>query len=160
MSGAEDTGARAAARVFAGELDGGVHRFRLRVYYEDTDAAGIVYHANYLCFAERARTEMLRLAGIGQSRLRETEGLVFAVRDCAVDYRRPARLDDLLEVRSRLVAMSRVQFRLEQRILDAEEGGVFAVLNLRVACLDRNGRAARVPARLVEALEPYCQTVE
>ena len=79
-----------------GIIEAGVHRIRVRVYYEDTDAAGIVYHAAYLEFAERARTEMLRCLGLDHAPARP--GLVFTVRRCAIDYRAPARLDDLLEV--------------------------------------------------------------
>lgn len=156
----ETIAAAAQARTLSGQIDGGVHRFWLRVYYEDTDAAGIVYYANYLRFAERARTEMLRLVGIDQSRLMARQGLAFAVKACEVDYRRPARLDDLLEVRSRLLAMSRVQFSVEQRIADAVESTEFAVLNLRVVCLEHGGRPVRVPAAVVEALHPFCQSLE
>ena len=94
------------SEALSGHFDGVEHVLPLRVYYEDTDAAGIVYYANYLKFAERARTEMLRLLGIHQRAMSEDYGLAFAVRDCSVDYRHPARLDDLPEVRSRLVKLS------------------------------------------------------
>ena len=77
----------------SGVIDGGVHRIRIRVYYEDTDAAGIVYHAAYLEFAERARTELLRCLGLDHATLRAGFGLVFTVRRCSIDYRAPARLD-------------------------------------------------------------------
>ena len=87
----------------SGTIEEGTHRFTVRVYYEDTDSGGIVYYANYLKFAERARTEMLRLAGINQTEMASRYGMSFAVRDCAIDFRRPAHLDDLLEVRSHLV---------------------------------------------------------
>ena len=73
------------------------HTASFRVYYEDTDAGGIVYYANYLRFAERARTEVLRSMGFEQSRLREEHNLLFAVRHVTVDYRSPARLDDVVE---------------------------------------------------------------
>src|SRR5437868_11428314 len=84
----------------AGTLSGTTHRLPVRVYYEDTDAGGIVYHANYLRFAERARTDMLRLAGVDQIRLREDHGLVFVLYRGEIDYRRPARFDDRLLVAS------------------------------------------------------------
>ncbi len=74
------------------------HRLQVRVYYEDTDAAGIVYHASYLRFAERGRTEMLRSLGFGQAELRRDHGVVFAIRRCSLDFVAPARLDDLLTV--------------------------------------------------------------
>ena len=76
----------------SGTVDQGTHTFPIRVYYEDTDAAGIVYYANYLKFAERARTELLRYAGINQTEMADRYGMAFAVRDCAVDYRRPAQI--------------------------------------------------------------------
>jgi acyl-CoA thioester hydrolase len=79
-----------------GVIDAGRHRIAIRVYYEDTDAAGIVYHAAYLAFAERARTEMLRRLGLDHRTLRARFGVVFTVRRCLVEYRAPARLDDLL----------------------------------------------------------------
>src|SRR5260221_14479866 len=89
----------------ADPLPDGVHRFALRVYYEDTDAAGIVYHPNYLKFAERARTELLRLLGFEQEQLRPAHGLAFAVRHCVVDFPGPARLADGLAVASRPIQL-------------------------------------------------------
>ena len=86
-----------------GLIEGRVHRLPLRVYYEDTDAGGIVYHAGYLRFAERARTEMLRCLGCDHATLRAL-GLIFAVRRCMADFLAPARLDDRLVVETRLAA--------------------------------------------------------
>src|ERR671910_3531324 len=97
-----------------GVIAAGVHRIRLRVYYKDTDAAGIVYHAAYLAFAERARTEMLRCLGLDHASLRARFGLTFAVRRCVIDYRAPARLDDLLEVESRLLRVGGASLELAQ----------------------------------------------
>ena len=91
--------------ALSGRVEGGIHHLPIRVYYEDTDTAGIVYYANYLKFAERARTELLRLAGINQSEMAARYGMAFAVRNCAVDFRAPARLDDLIEVRSRFTEL-------------------------------------------------------
>ena len=141
------------ATGLSGRVEDGVHLFPVRVYYEDTDTAGIVYYANYLRFAERARTEMLRLAGIGQRALAREAGIAFAVRDCAVDYRAPARLDDLLEVRSRIVELRPVSSRVEQSI--ARDGTPLVRLDLRLACIDADGRPARVPASVQEALQSY-----
>jgi acyl-CoA thioester hydrolase len=132
-----------------GIIEAGVHRIRVRVYYEDTDAAGIVYHAAYLEFAERARTEMLRCLGLDHASLRARFGLTFAVRRCAIDYRAPARLDDLLEVETRLVRLGGASLALAQRVLCA--GRLLAVLELRLALLDADLRVARVPRALVGA---------
>ena len=137
----------------SGRIERGRHRFWLRVYYEDTDAAGIVYYANYLKYAERARTEMLRLIGVVQSHLRDVEGVVFAVSECHIDYRRPALLDDLLEVSSRLTSLGGASLAVEQRI--RRDGEDVAVLDVRVACL-----AARRPRPVRAALAPYRPSLE
>ncbi|MEE1554779.1 MAG: YbgC/FadM family acyl-CoA thioesterase, partial [Alphaproteobacteria bacterium] len=76
------------------------HRFMARIYWEDTDAAGIVYYANYLRFLERARSDLVRWAGIDQAALLDNEGVLFPVRHCEINYLRPARLDDEIEVRT------------------------------------------------------------
>jgi acyl-CoA thioester hydrolase len=131
-------------------LPDGVHRFALRVYYEDTDAAGIVYYANYLKFAERARTEMLRLLGFEQEALRRATGHVFAVRHCSADYLAPARLDDELTVESRLTALGGATLEVDQRISCGEQ--VLVRLALRLACLDADGRPSRLPSALRAAL--------
>ena len=116
----------------------------VRVYYEDTDAAGIVYYANYLKFAERGRTEMLRLAGIHeQSEVRRRHGVAFAVRDCKVDYRQPARLDDLLEVRSRLTGLRGASADMPQEI--SRDGALLARLDVRIACIGPDGRPGALP---------------
>ena len=86
-----------------GELDGDLHIFPVRVYFEDTDAGGIVYYANYLHFAERARSEMLRHLGIESGTMVEDWGLIFAVKKCSMDFIRPAKLDDLLLIKTRLI---------------------------------------------------------
>ncbi len=132
------------------------HRFPLRIYYEDTDAGGIVYYANYLKFAERARTEMLRLAGIDQSEMASDLGIAFAVRDCTVSYAAPARLDDLIEVRSRIVEFKGATVRAEQEIRRGAEH--LARLGLRVACVTLDGRPARIPASVRDALQSYLST--
>lgn len=105
------------------------HRFSVRVYYEDTDAGGVVYYANYLKFAERARTEMLRDAGISQAALVADEGVVFVVKHVAVDLQKPARLDDLLEIETVLVERKRASFVLEQRI--CRDGMVLVLLTVQ-----------------------------
>src|SRR5690349_2633990 len=85
-----------------GRIVGDTHYFPVRVYYEDTDAGGLVFHANYLLYAERARTELLRLGGVEHRRLAAELGVFFAIRRCEIDYRAPARLDDALEVETKI----------------------------------------------------------
>jgi len=142
----------------SGRFEHGEHVLPVRVYYEDTDAAGIVYYANYLKYAERARTELLRLAGIRQSDISREHGMAFAVRDCRVDYQRPARLDDLVEVRSRLVGLRAASVDAEQAI--TLDGATLARLDVRVACVKRDGRPVRMPDAVRRALETYCQPRE
>ncbi|MGE0726227.1 MAG: tol-pal system-associated acyl-CoA thioesterase [Alphaproteobacteria bacterium] len=139
-----------AEPVPCGRIDDGTHVLALRVYYEDTDAAGIVYYANYLKFAERGRTEMMRLLGAEHRSMAEGEGLAWAVRRCAIDYLRPARLDDLLEVRTRLVDVGAARLDAEQVVRRAAVD--LARLDLRLACIDRRGRPARLPAAMRSAL--------
>lgn len=142
--------ATSAAAVASGRIENGVHVLPLRVYYEDTDAAGIVYHANYLRFAERARTEFLRLAGANHSEMRASSGAAFAVRDCSIEYFVPAVLDDALEVRTRMLAVSGATLRAEQSIWRGEIE--ITRLTLRIACLGPSLRPTRVPRAVRTAL--------
>ncbi|MCW5751054.1 MAG: tol-pal system-associated acyl-CoA thioesterase [Alphaproteobacteria bacterium] len=124
----------------------------LRVYWEDTDASGIVYYANYLRFAERARSDLLRLLGVNQQRLLEEQGLALAVRACALEYLRPARLDDEIEVHSSIAEMRGASLTARQVVRRGEEELVQA--DVRIACIDRAGRPRRLPAQVVAALRP------
>ena len=134
----------------AGRFDGAEHVYPLRVYYEDTDASGIVYYANYLKFAERARTEMMRGAGITHVTLLGEHDAAFVVRRCIVDYRQPARLDDDIEVRTSIGTVAGAHIEAEQRVV--REGALLASIDLRLGCIGRNGRAVRLPAPLRQAL--------
>ena len=125
-----------------------MHVFRCRVYYEDTDLAGVVYYANYLRFIERARTEWARENGVDQGRLREEEGIVFAVRRVEADYLKPARFDDLLEVRTEVEASSGARLVLRQEVW--RESHRLLVARVALVAMDGAGRARRIPARLRE----------
>jgi acyl-CoA thioester hydrolase len=130
----------------------GRHCYRLRVYFEDTDAAGIVYHARYLGFAERARTELLRDLGVPHAELLERHGLRFVVRRVRVEYRRPARLDDLLEVLTEPVAMGAASVALRQALFRVNEDTPLTVIDLGLAVVRRTDqRPARLPERWREA---------
>lgn len=126
------------------------HRFALRVYYEDTDLAGIVYYANYLKFIERARSEWVRDLGLDQTRLRQEQGLVFAVRRVEADYLRPARFDDELVVETALHERTGARLMLDQSVLRGEER-LFAA-RVTLVCLTMTGAPARLPAELLTAL--------
>ena len=120
------------------------HRFDLRVYYEDTDLAGIVYYANYLKFIERARTEWVREMGIDQARLKAEEGIVFAVRRLEANYLSPARFDDLLTVETEIGDITGARITLSQTVLRGDER-LFDAMVMLVTLTD-NGRPARLPA--------------
>lgn len=126
------------------------HRFPVRVYYEDTDAAGIVYYANYLKFAERARSEWLREIGGDEAKALKASGLLFVVRRCEIDYLQPARLDELLEVATRVVGFAGATLDLEQIVRRGNTDLV--VMSVTLACLNSAGRPARLPAALRAAL--------
>jgi acyl-CoA thioester hydrolase len=123
----------------------------VRVYYEDTDAGGVVYYANYLKFFERARTEWLRGIGLNQDKLAQEEGLIFVVRRALLDFVRPARLDDMLEVTVEPLKLARVYVDLAQ---EARRGTqALARAEIRVACLNqRNFRPAAMPQFLRDSL--------
>ena len=141
-----------------GSLRDGRHILPLRVYYEDTDAGGLVYYANYLKFAERARTEMLRLAGFDHGAIAKRFGLAFVVRDCTLSYKRPAHLDDLLEVRSRFLDLGGASLTAEQVI--CRETTELARLDVRLACLTDGGQPSRIPEALRDALAAYRGAVD
>lgn len=121
----------------------GVHSFPVRVYYEDTDAGGIVYYANYLKFAERARTESLRLAGLEQTELLKNPGIGFVVRRCELDFLKPARLDDLLTIETSLNDISNVSLTMEQIIRRGNE--TLVKLAVKLAVIGKNGKLAKLP---------------
>lgn len=128
-----------------------MHRFKLRVYYEDTDLAGIVYYANYLKFIERGRSEWVRSLGVDQVRLRQEAGIVFAVRRVEADYLRPAVFDDVLSVETRLIALGGSRIELEQNVLRGDIC-LFAA-KVTLVCLSGTGRAVRLPADIRALLE-------
>jgi acyl-CoA thioester hydrolase len=123
----------------------------VRVYYEDTDAGGVVYYANYLKFFERARTEWLRSFGLNQDKLAQEEGLIFVVRRASLDFVRPARLDDMLEVTVEPLKLARVYVQLAQ---EARRGAqVLARAEIQVACLNlRDFKPVAIPQFLRDKL--------
>jgi acyl-CoA thioester hydrolase len=135
---------------------GVTHTMPLRVYYEDTDGAGIVYYANYLKFAERGRTEMMRTLGFAHSRIHAETGIVFTVRRLGADYRAPARLDDALSVATRIVKIGAATLTLDQEI--RRDGRVLVALDVLVACVGRDGRPRRVPPEMRAALGSLAQS--
>ena len=131
----------------------GWHSYPVRVYYGDTDAAGVVYYANYLDIAERGRTEMLRLAGIPHAAMVEKEGVYFAVRRAEIDYLRPAKLDDLLDVRSKLVHMGGASLEVRQEV--RRDDACLVTLSVKLACVKSAGGPARIPSQVAERLRAF-----
>ncbi len=128
----------------------------VRVYYEDTDAQGVVYYANYFRFMERARTEWLRALGVDQVRLMAEERRIFVVTETRAEFLAPARFNDQIIVTARLAGLSRATFDIEQNIyLDNLDGTVLLKGSVRAAYLDADTmRPKRVPATLFEEIKP------
>jgi len=119
----------------------------VRVYVEDTDLGGVVYHARYLHFFERARTEWLRARGIGQKRLQAEEGLIFVVTDMNIQFRSPAMMDDQLLVSAGVSSVGRARFRFDQDIRRAGDGALIATADVGATMLNANNyKPARMPA--------------
>ena len=140
----------------AGRLERGLHVLPIRIYYEDTDFSGAVYHANYLKFCERARSDCLRLLGIHHHEMHwhETEGRMgFVVRRMVCDFLRPARIDDMLEVETRFREMSGARLELDQRV--QRHGEDLFTAAVTVVLVDAAGRPRRLPKSMVEALKTF-----
>lgn len=120
-----------------------MHEVTARVYYEDTDAAGIVYHTAYLRYAERGRTELMRACGFNHRTLREREGGVFVVRSMKIEFLQAASLDDELVVETSILDVRGASIVMEQRI--ARDGRDLVILNVRLAFLGEDGKAMRLP---------------
>jgi acyl-CoA thioester hydrolase len=126
-------------------------RLPVRVYYEDTDAGGVVYYANYLKFMERARTEWLRSLGFEQDELMRDPGVVFAVRSCSLEFRKPARFNDSVEVGVHLAEVGRASLTVRQHIVRGEE--LLCEGTVRIACLDaRRFTPVPIPAVIAARL--------
>ncbi|MCP5452121.1 MAG: tol-pal system-associated acyl-CoA thioesterase [Gammaproteobacteria bacterium] len=125
----------------------------VRVYYEDTDSGGVVYYANYLKFMERARTEWLRARGFEQDVLLRDRRVLFAVRTLSMDYHRPARFNDLLEVVSQVAEVGGASLTFAQSIRRADSTEVLCGARVKVACIDaENFRARRLPRQLMREI--------
>jgi acyl-CoA thioester hydrolase len=135
----------------AGSDSRAIYSWPVRVYWEDTDAGGVVYYANYLKFMERARSEWLRALGFDQRRLRDELGLVFVVRNATIEYLKPARYDDLLTVTARLEQANRASLVMRQTI---ERDELIASAEVTLVCVHaQTFKPARIPAQMLHAIE-------
>jgi acyl-CoA thioester hydrolase len=149
-----ETVLQAEAQPSVGWMDGQEHVLPVRIYYEDTDFTGVVYHGAHVRFFERGRTDFLRLAGVSHAALlQRPDPLAFAVTKLAVDFKRSARIDDALQVRTRYEAVRGPRLFIRQRLIRAEE--LIAEAEVEAACIDLSGRARRPPPDLVQALQPF-----
>jgi acyl-CoA thioester hydrolase len=147
------------SETLLGRVDGKRHLYPFIVFYEDTDAGGIVYHAQYLAFAERARTAMLNLLGLKNRDLADRHKVAIAVRHCTLDFRRAARLEDRLIVQSRIIKVGGASVGFEQKIMRDDEELV--VVEIYLACMSlETYRAQRLPEELRELFNSYLDVNE
>ncbi len=138
----------------AGRFDGRTHILPVRIYYEDTDFTGLVYHGNYVRFFERGRSDFLRAAGIGHADLLDGDRpLAFVVSKMALEFLRPARIDDALQVLTTYETMKGPRMQIDQRIV--RDGEVLCRASVQAVCIRPDGRPARPTPRLVEAVRPW-----
>lgn len=139
----------------AGEIVDGVHRLVARVYYADTDFSGFVYHARYLEFLERGRSDFLRLAGVNHTRLAEGElggRIVWVVRHMEIDFHMPARMDDIVAVETRTQSISGARIVMNQRLVRGDT--LIATATVEAAIVGGNGRPVRFPKSWIAAFQP------
>jgi len=140
----------------AGRFDGRQHLLPVRIYYEDTDFSGLVYHASYLRFFERGRSDFLRLAGIHHNELLAcAEPLAFAVNKITVEFLKPARIDDALVVNTAFETMRGPRIFIAQKLMRGSEVLVSAAVE--VCCISLTGRPRKPPALLLERLKPFLE---
>ena len=152
--GADDT-----ARPSAGWIVGREHHLAVRIYYEDTDFTGFVYHANYLRYFERGRSDFLRLIGAGHAGLLDrADPAAFTLQRMELDFRRPARIDDALTVVTTYEHLKGARLDARQRIVRGSE--LVAEARVHAACIDLRGRPRRPPKELADRVQPYLPVVE
>jgi acyl-CoA thioester hydrolase len=126
-------------------------QFNYRIYYEDTDAGGVVYYANYLKFFERARTDFLRSIGISQALLAQMENIIFVVKRCVIEYQYPARLDDEISVSVKIKEIHKVSLTMTQEITKSAQ--LIAQLEVQIVCLNQqNFKPTRLPQKLIDLI--------
>ena len=141
-----------------GHFEGKIHVLPLRVYYEDTDLSGVVYHANYLRYMERGRTEFFRLAGVARASLEDAEPTAWTIRRIAVEYFRPARLDDRIAVHSVLTEVSGARLKALQRVRCGETLLVEGRIEACITTL--TGKPRRLPKDVYDTLAPFVTSEE
>jgi acyl-CoA thioester hydrolase len=132
---------------------------KLKVYYEDTDAGGVVYYANYLKFLERARTEALVTLGFNNKKIKQDFGSLIVVKSCNIEYKIPARLEDDLSIRSFVKSITKTSFFMNQFITRGED--LIAEAKMHLVFVNKEGRPMRIPVSLFQDFKPYfCDTIK
>tara|TARA_B100000029_G_C17298099_1_gene859580 strand:+ start:26 stop:424 length:399 start_codon:yes stop_codon:yes gene_type:complete len=126
-------------------------KFMVKVYYEDTDAGGVVYYANYLRFLERARSEAIYSLGYTNLNLLEIHGVLLIVKSCNIEYKKPAKFEDVLEIVSEVTSFTKISLLIKQSILRNNE--LISEANVHLVAVDKKGKPARIPEKLKEKLE-------
>ena len=140
--------------AYAGRFDGKTHLLPVRIYYEDTDMSGVVYHANYLRYFERGRSDFLRMAGVNHTDLQSREKpIAFAVTSMVLDFKRAAKIDDSLVVHTNYENISGVRLLIGQKIMRGET--IIATAKVTAVCIDFNGNPQRPPKEMAEQLRGY-----
>tara|TARA_Y100000590_G_scaffold423360_1_gene529173 strand:+ start:97 stop:495 length:399 start_codon:yes stop_codon:yes gene_type:complete len=126
-------------------------KFSLKVYYEDTDAGGVVYYANYLKFLERARSEVIYSLGYTNSGLLESHGIFLIVKSCNIEYKKPAKFEDKLDIVSEVSSFTKTSFIMKQNILKNNE--LISIADIHLVSVDKNGKPFKLPDELKQKLE-------
>tara|TARA_B100001540_G_C15622933_1_gene558463 strand:- start:271 stop:669 length:399 start_codon:yes stop_codon:yes gene_type:complete len=117
--------------------------FEVKVYYEDTDSGGVVYYANYLKFLERARSEMISSIGLNNTKLLNEHGVLVIVKSCNIDYKKPARLEDVLKISSKIISSTRTSFAMKQII--SKQSDIISEAEVKLVCIDSKGKPVQIP---------------
>ena len=125
--------------------------YKLKVFYVDTDSGGVVYYANYLKFFERARTEAIAQIGLSNKKLLEEHGIFIIVKSCNIEYKKPAKLEDQLEIKSSIISMSNTSFKMKQRAFRDQE--LITDCEIHLVIVDRTGKPSKIPNILKNKLE-------
>ena len=125
--------------------------FRVKVYYEDTDAGGVVYYANYLKFLERARSEVIYTLGYTNSSLLESYGVLLIVKSCYIEYKKPAKFEDKLDIVSEVASFTKTSFIMKQNIMRNEE--LISIAEIHLVSVDKDGKPSKIPDELKQKLE-------
>ena len=125
--------------------------YKLKVYYEDTDSGGVVYYANYLKFFERARTEAIAEIGLSNKKLLEENGIFIIVKSCNIEYKKPAKLEDQIEIKSNIISISNTSFKMRQKALRDNE--LITDCEIHLVTVDKKGKPSKIPEILKKKLE-------